>query len=180
MDSRTSSMLLIGLTLLGWVFVIVILAEPKSWWTVGGGGCGIFECSGGGNPASSGYCSLSSYAKAIQAFGVMAVLLISFMLVIHTIQVIGKGHVIPPSIQPHVRWVHIVAAVFLAIVWILEAVWVSKDCWSYSNGGRYKWSPSVAYGLFFAVIVMITEIVCWWLCASAGAPSLSGCQSLIN
>eukprot|EP01064_Diplonema_japonicum_P003804 TRINITY_DN1249_c3_g1_i1.p1 TRINITY_DN1249_c3_g1~~TRINITY_DN1249_c3_g1_i1.p1 ORF type:complete len:197 (+),score=29.60 TRINITY_DN1249_c3_g1_i1:62-592(+) len=176
MDAKMSSMLLIGLTLFGWIFVIVMLAEPKSWFGFKqqnvDSGCGIFNCKYGSGPDNySGFCSISDYAKASQAFGVMSVLLISLMLVVHLIQALGKGSLIPAAVQPHLRWVHIVAAVFLAILWILMAAWVAKDCYNVVK---------VQYGVFFGVIVMITEIVCWWLCSAGGAPASSGCQPLIN
>eukprot|EP01061_Rhynchopus_euleeides_P027757 TRINITY_DN45148_c0_g1_i1.p1 TRINITY_DN45148_c0_g1~~TRINITY_DN45148_c0_g1_i1.p1 ORF type:complete len:180 (+),score=70.42 TRINITY_DN45148_c0_g1_i1:68-607(+) len=179
MDSKMASMLLMFLAVLGWVLIVVVLAEKKSvttievrsnWKSSYTVGCGVFKCSGGGNPADSS-CVIGDRAAAAQAFGVMSVLLLSFTMVVHFIQAIGQGAIIPGAITPYVKFVHIVAAVFLLVFWVVMVIWVTTDD-GYCQGG------DTSYGIFFAVAVMLMEIGNYFLCAMGGNGD-AGPQSLI-
>ena len=181
MDSKIATIVLLALAVLGWVFVVVVLAEPTSILKMskGDGGCGVFNCKDDLDLGK--YCDIESKVAATKAFGVISVLFLSMTMIVHIIQAVGQGALVPAAVQPYIKFVHLIAAVFLLIFWVLMVIVYTSECDNRYYIGTVKISDlaDINYGVFFGVIVMIFEILNFFLCKMGGTDCDSGCASLI-
>eukprot|EP01061_Rhynchopus_euleeides_P047946 TRINITY_DN993_c0_g1_i1.p1 TRINITY_DN993_c0_g1~~TRINITY_DN993_c0_g1_i1.p1 ORF type:complete len:224 (+),score=79.51 TRINITY_DN993_c0_g1_i1:71-742(+) len=114
---------LAGLSVVGLVLMVVVLAEPKSLFKVEDFdvGCGVFNCAPEGSP-SDAEGAYGHRFRAMQAFGVLSVLTISATMVLHIIQAAGKEALLPLQVRAAVKFVHIVSAVFLLVFWVVVVI----------------------------------------------------------
>eukprot|EP01061_Rhynchopus_euleeides_P047949 TRINITY_DN993_c0_g1_i2.p1 TRINITY_DN993_c0_g1~~TRINITY_DN993_c0_g1_i2.p1 ORF type:complete len:247 (+),score=84.27 TRINITY_DN993_c0_g1_i2:445-1185(+) len=177
---------LAGLSVVGLVLMVVVLAEPKSLFKVEDFdvGCGVFNCAPEGSP-SDAEGAYGDRFRAMQAFGVLSVLTISATMVLHIIQAAGKEALLPLQVRAAVKFVHIVSAVFLLVFWVVVVITYTIETDGVcpiggvslkkvdTSGFGFSWGKSkikvaltcklsdvvnLNYGLFFAVFVMLLEI----------------------
>ncbi|KAJ9469878.1 hypothetical protein DIPPA_18087 [Diplonema papillatum] len=169
MDSRSASILLLFLSLLGWVFMVVVLARDDSMGSYGRSSVGVYQPHG-----RTGCSGWDSTRQAVQAFDTMACVLMGITMIMHMLQGAGQGGLIPYAVTPHIKHIHLVSALFCLIGWILMIVYVEAE---FCTHWQYAGSPT--YGPFFVIICMLFEIAAYFLCGMGGGSGGSGCQPLM-
>eukprot|EP01059_Diplonema_ambulator_P004059 TRINITY_DN1374_c0_g1_i2.p1 TRINITY_DN1374_c0_g1~~TRINITY_DN1374_c0_g1_i2.p1 ORF type:complete len:187 (+),score=75.41 TRINITY_DN1374_c0_g1_i2:64-624(+) len=154
-----------------WVFQIVALAGKQAIVKNGGCGAGLFdsECHGwSGDGLTDARCGdVKDHARAVAAFGVIAVLVMSFCLIIHVIMAIPPaksalaGNSVMQAILNYIFAVHFVNAFFLLLCWAITAgMYDRKLC-----GSKLKWGGNdLSYGFAFFIVNMVLEIIVGVLC----------------
>eukprot|EP01061_Rhynchopus_euleeides_P024635 TRINITY_DN3971_c0_g1_i1.p2 TRINITY_DN3971_c0_g1~~TRINITY_DN3971_c0_g1_i1.p2 ORF type:complete len:189 (+),score=56.13 TRINITY_DN3971_c0_g1_i1:71-568(+) len=156
MDQNIARIVTIVLAVLGLILVIVAMAVDDSVFTVGNGGCGVFECKGGGK--TKNYPGdIGPLFEAAQAFGIMFAIVVGVAVICHGAQF---ANALPGSVGQYVRYLHFAGALFGLIFWIMVvcAYTVEYDV-PFGNSVSLSDNTDVNFGIFFGVIGFITEVV---------------------
>ena len=180
MNSKIATFALLALAVIGWVFVVVVLAQDTSIFKSGSFGCGVFKCHHRSFNLGED-CDMEPKVDAMKAFGVISVLFLSVTMIVHFSQAVGCGALVPPVWQPYIKFVHLIAAVFLFIFWIIMVMVYMSDC-DQSSGTSFPLRDHVYvhFGIFFVVLVMLFEISNFFLCRVAESDCDTDGVSLIN
>eukprot|EP01060_Flectonema_neradi_P018889 TRINITY_DN2584_c0_g1_i1.p1 TRINITY_DN2584_c0_g1~~TRINITY_DN2584_c0_g1_i1.p1 ORF type:complete len:210 (+),score=35.04 TRINITY_DN2584_c0_g1_i1:55-684(+) len=153
------------IALLGWILQVVALASDKGYVTGRGVECGMWaDCASGGYS----HCLDVSGVKAARAFGVLAVLCMSFTMIIHiafafgpTTKFIQKSSIVM-KIVSYIQYIHIAAAIMNLISWAcLAGVYDNHEdaiCAASLD------ALDLGFSFAFLIIVMVFEIILAYLC----------------
>ena len=151
---------------IGWIFQVVALASDKGYVKGSSVDCGIWaKCSSGGNWS----CLDVAGVKAARAFGVLAVLCMSFTMVIHiafafraTTKFLQRSSIVMKVVS-YIQYIHIAAAVMNLISWAcLAGVYDNHED---SICAAVMDNLDLGFSFAFLVIVMLVEVglayICW-------------------
>ena len=155
MNSLLARALVIAFSALALVLLIVVMADDKSVVKKSGEGCGVFECSGGAKTKDLGGDREDSF-QAAQAFGILSAIVIGGVIICHLLQF---ASLLPKSIGVAVKYLHLVAALFVALFWILLVVAITTDYY----GSSLMDNGDINYGVFLGVVAMLLEIFAFFI-----------------
>eukprot|EP01063_Lacrimia_lanifica_P016841 TRINITY_DN23430_c0_g1_i1.p2 TRINITY_DN23430_c0_g1~~TRINITY_DN23430_c0_g1_i1.p2 ORF type:complete len:180 (+),score=60.64 TRINITY_DN23430_c0_g1_i1:64-603(+) len=153
-------------TTLGWILLVICLAEKKSMYTRQGGGCGIFECEAHPpdmitRPDDDVCSERRHHARTIQAFATMGAIFMSFEMILHFLAFV-KPNMFPISLTGHLANVHLISAVMLLVAWCtMIGLYASELCGFALRGLQ---SGAVGYGVFFMVSISCMELTSMFIC----------------
>eukprot|EP01065_Artemidia_motanka_P032255 TRINITY_DN39275_c0_g1_i1.p1 TRINITY_DN39275_c0_g1~~TRINITY_DN39275_c0_g1_i1.p1 ORF type:complete len:180 (+),score=79.36 TRINITY_DN39275_c0_g1_i1:73-612(+) len=148
MDQKAA--IVFALTLVAWVFGVAATACEGC---LSGDKGGVFKTDGHDTLDILRCDDAKAPVRAEQAFCVMTLLLLSFLWIYHLLEVVGKAGILGP-VAKFVIFVHIVAAVFAAICWLILVIFSQStycDVYDMTEADAGK-------GIYLWVVAMLLEI----------------------
>ena len=155
MNSLLARALVIAFAATSLILLIVVMADNKSVVKKDGVGCGVFECSYGTKTKDLGGPRGDAF-QAAQAYGIISSVVLGGAIICHLLQF---ASLLPKSIGVAVKYLHLVAALFVALFWILLVVAITKDYYSQNLLDFFN----INYGIFLGVAAMILEIFAFFM-----------------